>query len=528
MANHVIDSTGYREAIVHLAWFFDDQNRHLLFGMVELRPIEFPDAVGCPPQRHRVDSRSRKYLYYRRFVLPASKALEWYSDAARGRPVTLPFDPTNPTPGDRSVLNAGPFDHEPPWPQFVTSNELPFAPDWTTGARTQSLFPKDPLPSEITALIQLEKSRAKLQDWLIFDLVDTYHEYQGSMCVVAPNPIFRSIEKTHLDPPHPDSAETVAYKLVPRQGQRLTGLRLAIDNERICGRMAPVARTFTNQAIAVLDFPTQIYKEGRSVTHSQHGLLYWHQPTPLMRSMRIRMEVSGRSKRVQVPAAGRRRPAETYDVSEVSDVIERVVGEGHQGSIPRIMDATSRRFRRQSAKSHDQEWFFRTPHEAARYVRLKIGAAHHSVLIVDPYFAGRELLSFGPPIRRSEVHLRILSSTAALRESELGSTAVDAGSAFLGILNTTFGQHPVKPEIRVLGDPSPIHDRFLVIDGDVWFSGNSLAAIGDRAGMIVRLPDPEPVIARLEAFWAQARSLADWLAHQATQYTVPPGSPKGP
>ena len=521
MAKNVIDTTGYRQAILHLAWFRDHQDRHLLFGMVELRPIEFPDALGCKLQKHRVISGSRKHLHYRRFVLPASKALDWYSEAAQGRPLTLPRDPSNPTPGDGSILNAGPFDHEPPWPQFVTSNELPFAPDWMTGARTHFLFPKDALPSEITGLIQVEKNHSQLQDWLVFDLVDAYREYQGAMCVVAPNPIFRSIEKTHLDPPHSDSAETVAYKLVPRHGQLLKGLNLSIANERLCGRMAPITHKFGNQAIAVLDFPTRIYKEGRSVTHSEHGLLYWHPPTPLIRRMRIRMEVSGRPKRVQVPAAGRRRPAERYEVSEVLDVLESVVGEEYQNPFSRIVDATSRRSRRQSAKSHDQEWFYRTPHEATQYVRLRIADARHTVLIVDPYFAGRELLSFGHAIRRTEVHLRILSSTAALQDSNLGPTPFKSGSQFLQILNTTFGERSVKPQIRMLGDPPAVHDRFLVIDEDVWFSGNSLTAIGDRAGMIVKLPDPEPAITRLEAFWAQARSLADWLTDHAAQNAVP-------
>jgi hypothetical protein len=55
-------------------------------------------------------------------------------------------------------------------------------------------------------------------------------------------------------------------------------------------------------------------------------------------------------------------------------------------------------------------------------------------------------------------------------------------------------------EVRVIHnkDGEPIlHDRFLVVDGAVWFSGNSLNAIGQRESMIVKLPDPSPVIDRL-------------------------------
>jgi hypothetical protein len=193
----------------------------------------------------------------------------------------------------------------------------------------------------------------------------------------------------------------------------------------------------------------------------------------------------------------------------------------------RIAEAESRRYRRQSAKDQDQEWFYRTPREAIQYVRYRIGNARDTVLIVDPYFAGRELFSFGHAIRRSDVHLRILSSTAAFQESNCGAVIAESGSQLQQILDTTFSDYSVKPEIRILGDSPAVHDRFLVVDGNVWFSGNSLSAIGERAGMIVRLPDPEPVIMRLEAFWSQARTLADWAMDRGAQTAVSPESSHG-
>ena len=521
MAENEIESTGYRQAIVHLAWFRDDQVRHLLFGMVELRPSEFPDAIGSLPHNHRAKAKTRTCLHYRRFVLPAADAIEWYQDAAHGHPVTLLRDPNNPTPGDGSTLNCGPFAHEPPWPQCVTSNELPFAPDWMDGARTHFLFRQDALPLEIAAIIHVEKNRAKLQEWLLFDLVDEFSEYQGSMCVVAPNPVFRSLDKSHLDPPHADSAETVAYKIVPRQGQVVNGLNLEIANEHRRGRLAPVTHKFDDQAIALLNFPTGLHKEGRTVTHSEYGLLYWHPPAPLARSIRISVQTTGRRKQVEVPARGHGRPAEKYEVSEIVDVTESVLGKPPDDPMPPIAEAASRRSRRQLAKAQDQKWFYRMSREAIQYVRERMGDARHAVLIVGSYFAGPELLAFGHAIRRSDVHLRILSSTAAFKESNFGPIRAESGSQLLQILNTTFRDYSLTPEIRVLGDPPAVHDRFLVIDGSVWLLGNSLTAIGERAGMIVRLADPEPVITRLEGFWSEARTLADWVTDRAAQDAVP-------
>ena len=67
----------------------------------------------------------------------------------------------------------------------------------------------------------------------------------------------------------------------------------------------------------------------------------------------------------------------------------------------------------------------------------------------------------------------------------------------------------LAPEIKVLrgGKHPPVHDRFLVIDGDVWLTGNSLNSIGERASVMLKLPDAGAVRARLERLFDEAQSL---------------------
>jgi hypothetical protein len=54
------------------------------------------------------------------------------------------------------------------------------------------------------------------------------------------------------------------------------------------------------------------------------------------------------------------------------------------------------------------------------------------------------------------------------------------------------------------GKVPPLHDRFLVIDGAVMFLGNSLNALGERASLILNVPDSEPILAKLRAMANQA------------------------
>ena len=415
------------------------------------------------------------------------------------------------------MLVGGPFLQEPPWPHLVTSNELIFAPDWLHGSRTHFLFPETALRGWIAETIRLCANRETLERWLHFDIVDAYSDYQGVLCLIAPNPVFRSIERTHVEDAKTSPAETVAYKLIARQGQRLDGLRLEVVDERMRGRMAPLVHEFGGDAIAVLEFPTEIHQEGQSITHPVYGLLDWHEPLPLLRTTHTTMELIGRRKSVRVPAAPRNRPAYEYEVDEIGGATESVIGDAVHAAavVSRLTDAENRRALRRAAHDSDQQWFKGKPGEAAEYLRERIGRARETVLIVDPYFAGRELLAFGHAIRSPDVELRILTSVQGLKSDALADSSVDSGQKLLRIVSETFDDYPRKPQIRILtGNPPPIHDRFLVVDGAAWLSGNSLKTLGERAGMIVKLPDPGPVVVRLEAFWRRAYSLSDWLCKQ--------------
>ena len=509
-----MDFDGYSQAVIHLAWFRDNNIRHLLFGMVELRPIEFPGNLGCSRKDARAEKRRCRYLHYRRFVLPVVDAIEWYRNAVDGCPV-LPRDPKHRKPDNGAKLEGGPFFSEPPWPHFVTSDQLVFAPDWMHGSRAHFLFPKEVISHTARKIIRARKNQATLEEWLNFDIVEAYPELQGAICIVAPNPLFRSIEKCHLEQARSGSAETVAYKVIRRHGSSLDGLRLEIDNETLRGRMAPLVHEFRDDAIVSLDFPAKLYKEGQSISHPKHGLLSWRDPLPLLSAIGINIGLHRRRKRVQVPAAGRKRPEYEYEVDEVDDTRGSVVGDVVEGTdvVSRLLEAEYRRSRQRSAKDYDQQWFHRAPSDAAQFLRQKISAAHNTVFIIDPYFAGREMLAFGHAISRPNVQLRILTSAQAFTATDSGGSNTDTASQLLKILNGTFNDDLVQPEIRILrGRPPAVHDRFLIVDKTVWLSGNSLNSIGERAGMIVRLPDPEPVIERLEAFWRSARILSDWVS----------------
>ena len=207
---------GYGQAVIHLAWIRDDQVHYLLFGMVELRPSEFPIIGSSDEQVLEGNGMSRSCLHYRRFALPVTAAIHWYRRSMDGD-VQLPAAQSDSPTGDGGILLCGgPFASSPAWPTLAVSNKLDFAPDWMQGSRAHFLHPRTELHAGALAAVRNDSSRRQLENWLHFDLVDFYNDYLGAICLIAPNPLFRALEKTHLDTPTDGFAETVAYKLIAR------------------------------------------------------------------------------------------------------------------------------------------------------------------------------------------------------------------------------------------------------------------------------------------------------------------------
>ena len=383
----MLDLSAYGQAVIHLAWYRNDEIYHVLFGMVELRPSELPRALGCCMKSFRVGNKGKKYFYYKRFALSVSDAIGWYEGVVHGR-LKFPDDTDDSVSAQEIELHGGPFFREPPWPGLVVSNELVFAPDWMHGSNAHFCFSRSVVLPEIAEAIAGKKNARRLEEWLNFDIALAYPEYQGAICLVAPNPLFRTIDKSHVEQQEPGAGESVAFKVVARAGQRMDGLRLEVVNERLRGRMTPMDHEFADEAIVQFDFPAEIYKEGQSVTHPQHGLLSWHDPSTLLRKIKVGTEIPRRRKNVKVPSGGRRWPEYEFTVDEVENAGDISVGDfvDDSGVISRLVEAENRRSRRRVAEQHDQKWFYRTPGDAAEFVRGKIGGARKSILIVDPYF----------------------------------------------------------------------------------------------------------------------------------------------
>ena len=75
----------------------------------------------------------------------------------------------------------------------------------------------------------------------------------------------------------------------------------------------------------------------------------------------------------------------------------------------------------------------------------------------------------------------------------------------------------------VKGKSPLLHDRFLVIDDEVLFLGNSLNALGARASLILAVPDSEPILAKLLAMASLALPFETYASQRFRALVSPSG-----
>jgi hypothetical protein len=162
----------------------------------------------------------------------------------------------------------------------------------------------------------------------------------------------------------------------------------------------------------------------------------------------------------------------------------------------RYYDAVERRRIGAQARLHDQRWINDVA-SARIFLRATIGSARQEVFVADSFFSGEDLAGYLHFIHRLNVQIKVLTSRDAFgNRQERPAALLRMQSSLATFLKRGFTEIDVRVMRNKEGDPI-LHDRFLAVDGAVWFSGNSFNAIGQRESMIVKLPNPAPVIKRL-------------------------------
>jgi len=337
--------------------------------------------------------------------------------------------------------------------------------------------------------------------------------------------------------------ERVLFRLVPRPGQSLDDLTLTVLERRsnLLSRFETV--NVPSDGLVTVENTLPFDQTGYVISHPVQGVIAYQQPTPFIRAVGLSLGIAGRKVRVQVPQTeSPRSPIDSYEVTEFERETPISVGKALHRATVRVVEAEQRRIRRAAAKRYRQTWFDGGQRkEASSFLRERIGKARTSVMVADPYFGALQIAQFLHAVPSTQIDFTILTSRLAFESKHIGSVNVSQGDArdqvessasaateqqrlvhFAKSLATLSSRGMKSVTALVLREqPPPLHDRFLVIDDEVLFLGNSLNALGQRASLILGVPDGEAILAKLLAMVRQAQSFGDY----ASQRSQAPASP---
>lgn len=508
----------YGYGLIHLAWYLTDQERFLMFGSVELYPLEFPAPLDTPEKNlrlRRLGSRSR--LYVKRTRLSATAALDWYLRCMEGQ-IDLPGDLD--AKGAPKFLASTGFVQEPQWPHLVAvSDQIPFVSQLWHAPRIHLLLQPDLLADAKKAASDRD-GRKWLSEQMFVNL-DAYPELVGSVHLVAPDPNLRGID--HGLRTTTPGYETSVLRFLPRMNRTLEGSRVILIDRRQAGLGGFVESEITSTELEVHHPPGTTGEIEMVVLDRAGAILTWSRPTGFIQSLAMNLMTPGPEQKVIVPATGSS-PQSSYVRALAGHNTTVTAGQPRSAKEAISLWAAGEAVREMKRLDdrYPERWFHGDQEAATKFIRRLISSATQRLWIVDPYFTTVELIGYALATSNTKLPVLIVTSAKTMTKKDRidpKRTAAEVLNAQLSNLSK-YGNFT----IRVLKGIPAVHDRFLVVDDAVWFSGNSLHTIGERAGMVVKLRNSAEIIANLEDIFKSDR-IADWQEWLANRQSVAPASP---
>ncbi|MCL2778717.1 MAG: phospholipase D family protein [Polyangiaceae bacterium] len=492
----------------------------LLHKHLEPNPlISLAPKSGGYPRGIDLGTRGGKLLV-QRWHVSVGDGIQWYRTCARGSMTVPGRDPLKPT-----VVQLGQLGDDPPWPHLVIEVEQfwPYSEFWGDrpgGSRWHRLVPVAPI--DVThgwETTDFEHARNFFMSEVHVDILSR-SVLVGSCHLRLPNPIYRDLQQRVGS-----DWRSVTFDVDPYPTQPLNELELMFWNQRSWGATS-VRRMTLQPGVNVLHVPEGVEQVAHAVVCQKRGLLKLSQSAGFIRAFNGAMDLISEQRSVEAPK-GRY----TVGVSGASQPIQ--VGTPRPaGALTRLAaDEGQQRTQREWAATAFQ-WFDKDGVAGTQAIRDIIRSASTSVDLLDSYFGRGDLMEFALSTTKHGLPFRVLTSHDFCTSGEDPDLKIERGDALAKTLESVRAEDPrLNIEIKVMpGQKSPVHDRFLIVDGTVWVLGASLNEFGSRGSLLMKLPaSPVHGTSGSSAFsvsanvfdvhWDTSDALADWVKRRAASRT---------
>lgn len=153
--------------------------------------------------------------------------------------------------------------------------------------------------------------------------------------------------------------------------------------------------------------------------------------------------------------------------------------------------------------------------KAVKILRELIQKAEKECIICDSYFTDEELIEFGIYLSHYGCALKIITSEMRLKEKSFRDKNRTYGQRLYHIQKQLQDEMKFDVQIYVLkGEKSPLHDRWLAVDDEVYMPGSSFNGLGKRASCILKVPNGKEIKKEMNRMMKESFLLETWITRQ--------------
>lgn len=503
----------YKGAVIDLLWTSRKDNceekSQLLFMSLEFYPKEINEYFISP---RKTTTKDEYCIHHERFHVDVMYAINLYKSLGEKR-CFIPIIEEGQT---KNVINVNSFIEFPQWPIFYLSKKSdisPYIPDWCGTCRTSHKI-SCAIDGDLFNLINDDDIRKWCEDELQWDIAEV-PELLGSIHIILPNPVYRDFS-IRLHPSKQNDYKILGY-FTTREGIDINRKKIhVLTMEKSQFGITKYNSIDVKKNCIIIDTSGVVDRFAYVVVSDEHGILDYSEFNSFMYKIKLNIEAPFKERRVEICDQGK----DDYTVPIITD--EKRINIGTVSKRIELIEKlnkrdVSKKNKRKAYESGQILFKMGEEKEAQKYIRELIGQARERVVIVDPYFSVIELYKYILSIPRSRVIRKIITSHTVLkRKKNINDEGRKAEGIYLNNkINEECSEFNIKVKVKVMIEKHiPIHDRFLIIDNSVYFSGNSLNHIGSKASMMVKIDYVDDILQLIRDIEEKCIDLSQWVDKQ--------------
>jgi hypothetical protein len=506
----------YPRAVIRLVTIAHKSPPHLLFASVELLPGEIPppDPIG-PLIENFGDYRLTGSL----IVQDVRAAISWYESATEGNLNV----PTSQIP-----ITTVPLGPEPEPGRLVVAREPPIIAKWHEGTRLHRMVPLAEPPYPVATFLTRAQNSPRwmtLRTWI----ADRVHcdllamdDCLGGMILLVPNPLIRRFSETPVR--QADGGSHLLIQAIARCNQSLATVLVRFREERSDGISILSSARLDEDGRASFDCPGSLEQVQVEVECDVRGPLMITSPGYFIGGdIRIDMYAFVRQFMVALPARRKDEGLTTRAVTSMQPLQQsQQERQGQPAPSIRLSALKSLRMAKSGTDAPGAPWrraeeeehiFLDNRTAASMFLRGLVARARETVIFVDPYFDHRDLYEYALEVQWPSCIVTVLTGRGEPKWADRlpdWEGAVRRGEKLLEAVQTINDRLARASrrtiDVLVMGGPvRTYHDRFLVVDENVWHCGHSFNRIGSgEVSLVTSLRKPRAMMAMISADISQA------------------------